>query len=209
MITKAKFKSVKTKEGIKVFRYETVFESEKGPGEVIGLVYMMNPGDARPESDKLFTTLQRSEFQTPHHVPTNPDRTMAKVMKLLELAFESNNIKLPEKYTIHVENLFNIREKKSKVAAAMATRLTDVSAIMFQSRKFSSHYDFVWLAWGKVKIESKKQKRVLEQFPKAVKVFKRRYGGEIRVVDYPIHPLYVNRDFFFEAFKQKMERDDA
>ena len=62
MITLANYKSVETTDGIKIFRYDTVFQSERGPGNVIGLIYMMNPGDARTESDKLFQKLSTSEY---------------------------------------------------------------------------------------------------------------------------------------------------
>lgn len=82
VITLANYKSVKTTEGIKIFRYDTVFQSERGPGNVVGLIYMMNPGDARPESDKLFQKLSTSEYETKGPVISKADRTMDKVIRL-------------------------------------------------------------------------------------------------------------------------------
>jgi hypothetical protein len=112
MITLANYKSVKTTEDIKIFRYDTVFQSERGPGDVIGLIYMMNPGEARPKSDKLFQKFSTSEYELKVPVITKADRTMNKVIRLIEEAYKESNIELPDKYTFHVENLFNIREKK-------------------------------------------------------------------------------------------------
>jgi hypothetical protein len=72
MKTYAKFVSKNTREEIKIFRHHTEFHSDSGPGNVIGLVVMMNPGDARPISDELFNNLKYSEFNTEGYVLRNP-----------------------------------------------------------------------------------------------------------------------------------------
>lgn len=87
MNTYAKFVSRDTSDGLKIFRHHTEFRSKNGPGEVIGLVVMMNPGEARPESDELFQKLQTEEFETGDYVATKPDKTMSKVIRMLKEAF--------------------------------------------------------------------------------------------------------------------------
>lgn len=204
MNTLANYQSIRTSEGIKIFRYNTVFQSEKGSGSVIGLVYMMNPGDARPQSDELFKKLCTSEYKIKQPAITKPDNTMKKVMRLIEEAYESNNISLPEQYTIHVENLFNIREKKSSNAKRLAKNLQGIDHLMFSSRELEDSYQFVWLCWGNVHIQMERQKILRNKFPNAITVHKWNYRGEIRDVEYPVHPLYMNSDYFLEAAKGKI-----
>jgi hypothetical protein len=191
MITLANYKSIKTTEGIKIFRYGTVFQSEKGPGNVIGLIYMMNPGDARPESDELFQKLSTSEYETREPAITKADRTMEKVIRLIKQAYEKNSIEIPEQYTFHVENLFNIREKKSDEAKRLAKSLDSINELMYKSRHLQDSDQFVWLAWGNVDIQRKKQKEVLNKYSNAIIVHKLNYKGELRAVEYPVHPLYM------------------
>ena len=204
MITLANYKSVKTNEGIKIFRYDTVFQSEKGPGNVIGLIYMMNPGDARPESDKLFQKLSTFEYETKKPVITKADKTMDKVIRLIKQAYEENNIKLPEQYTFHVENLFNIREKKSDEAKRLAKNLSDIDELMYKSRNLQDTYQFVWLAWGHIDIQINKQEEVLNKYTNAITVHKLNYKGDLRDVEYPVHPLYMNSEYFLKATKGKI-----
>ena len=103
---------------------------------------MMNPGDARPEADTLFQKLSTSEYETKEPVTTKADRTMDKVIRLIKKAYEENNIKLPEQYTFHVENLFNIREKKSDKARKLAKNLCDIDNLMYKSRCLQDTYEF-------------------------------------------------------------------
>ena len=205
MITLANYKSVETTDGIKIFRYDTVFQSERGPGNVIGLIYMMNPGDARTESDKLFQKLSTSEYETKEPVITKSDKTMNKVIRLIKKAYKENNIILPDKYTFHVENLFNIREKKSDEAKKLAKKLSDVDELMYKSRDLKDSYQFVWLAWGNINIQINKQKQILEKYSNAIVVRTFTCKGELRNVEYPIHPLYMNSEYFLEEAKGKIE----
>lgn len=204
MIILANYKSVKTTEGIKIFRYDTVFQSKKGPGNVIGLIYMMNPGDARPEADTLFQKLSTSEYETKEPVTTKADRTMDKVIRLIKKAYEENNIKLPEQYTFHVENLFNIREKKSDKARSLVKNLHNIDNLMYKSRCLQDTYEFVWIAWGHLDIQVNKQKQVLNKFTNAIIVHKLNYKGALRDVEYPVHPLYMNLEYFLDAAKGKI-----
>lgn len=204
MITLANYKSVKTIDGIKIFRYNTVFESEKGAGNVIGLIYMMNPGDARPKSDELFQKLSTFEYETKGPVVTKADKTMDKVIRLIKEAYEENDIQLPEEYTFHVENLFNIREKKSDKAKKLAKNLSDINELMYKSRDLLDTYQFVWLAWGNIDIQADKQKQILRKYTNAIAVHKLNYRGELRSVEYPVHPLYVNSEYFLEAARGKI-----
>jgi hypothetical protein len=204
MITLANYKSIKTSEGIKIFRYDTVFQSEKGPGNVLGLIYMMNPGDARPESDELFKVLSTTEYETKKPVVTKADRTMDKVMRLIKQAYEENNIMLPEKYTFHVENLFNIREKNSDEAKRLVKKLSGVDTLMYRARDLQNTYQFVWIAWGNIDIQIKKQNQILSKYTNAITVHKLNYKGDLRNVVYPVHPLYMNSEYFLQAAKGKI-----
>jgi hypothetical protein len=159
--TYAKFVSKNTREGIKIFRHHTEFHSDNGPGDVIGLVVMMNPGDARPISDELFNNLKYSEFNTEGYVHTKPDITLSKVIRLIEVAYENNKVNMPENYTIHVENLFNIREKNSSLAKKLANRLCNIEDLMFKVRRLNHSYNFVFFAWGNVKINNVKQNELI------------------------------------------------
>ncbi|MFC7393024.1 hypothetical protein [Scopulibacillus cellulosilyticus] len=200
----AQFESRNTSDGIKIFRHSTECHSKLGPGKVIGLVYMLNPGDARPISEELFHTLQTSEYKTIEPVATAPDKTLSKVTRLINSAFEYNNITLPDRYTIHIENLFNLREKDSDKAIRLAKKLTGVEDLMFKQRPVNNSYKFVWIAWGSQKINSQRQKEIMSQFPDAIIVKKLKHRGEIRDVTYPVHPLYMNTDYFIEASRGKI-----
>jgi hypothetical protein len=204
MKTYAKFVSKNTKEGIKIFRHHTEFHSVNGPGEVIGLVVMMNPGDARPISDELFNNLKYSEFKTEGYIPTKPDKTMKKVIRLIEVAYETNKVNMPEKYTIHVENLFNIREKNSSAAKKLANRLCNVEDLMFKARTLNHSYNFVFFAWGNVNINNVKQNELMINFPNAIRVNTLNHKGKILDVNYPVHPLYMNTEYFIESSRDKI-----
>ncbi|EJP6471765.1 hypothetical protein NHI66_001022 [Clostridium botulinum] len=204
MITLAKYKSINTNKGIKIFRYDTVFQSKNGPGNVIGLIYMMNPGGARPESDELFQKLSTSEYETEKSVITKSDRTMDKVIRLIKQAYKENNIELPEQYTFHVENMFNIREEKSDEAKKLVKKLSDIDELMYKSRNLKDTYQFVWLAWGYINIQINKQKELLNKYNNAIIVHKLNYKGDLKYVEYPVHPLYMNSEYFFEAAKGKI-----
>jgi hypothetical protein len=56
---------------------------------------------------------------------------------------------VPESYTIHVENLLNIREINSKTAMKYAKHLTGAEDLMFLSRNINQSYDFEFFALGK------------------------------------------------------------
>jgi len=206
MITFAEYSSLKTSQGIKVFRYNTVFQSDKGGGDVIGLVCMMNPGIAQPESCEIFCKLLTTEYKTKGLVVTKPDPTMKKAMNFIKKAYEINKVKLPERYTIYVENLFNLREKKSKDAKKLAISLKETSNLMFSSRELAETYQFVWLAWGNTNINNQKQNSLLKKFPDAIKVHKSNYKGELRETDYPVHPLYMNEDYFLEVALNRVKK---
>lgn len=44
MIVTANFTSIKTNQGINIFRYNTALHSDNGPGDIIRLIYMRIPG---------------------------------------------------------------------------------------------------------------------------------------------------------------------
>ncbi|MEW9053601.1 MAG: hypothetical protein AB2392_20740 [Neobacillus sp.] len=204
MKTFAKFVSKNTTQGLKIFRHHTEFRSENGPGDAIGLVCMMNPGDARPISDTIFNHLQKSEYNTVDYVLTKPDKTMSKAIRLVKAAFEHNAISLPNTYTIHVENLFNIREKDSKKAIKFAKTLRETSEIMYKSRILNPSYHFVFLAWGNIDINEEKQNLLMNSYSNAIKVNKLNHKGQLLEVNYPVHPLYMNTNFFLEATNQRI-----
>lgn len=203
MITTAKYKSINTEMGIKIFRYDTCFTSQKGAGDVIGLVYMMNPGDARPRSDKLFNQLVNGEFTIDKAVITEPDSTMEKVIEYIKFAYEYNKKKLPDFFTIHVENLFNLREKDCNTAKKIARELNTCNNIMFKHRVLESKYSFVWLAWGKDDMEQPVA-TLFNKYPNAISVHKFNRNNKIYTVDYPVHPLYMSKKYFLEAAKGKI-----
>ncbi|PJI07212.1 MULTISPECIES: DUF1643 domain-containing protein [Clostridium] len=204
MVILANYKSIKTVSGIKIFRYDTEFRSDNGPGNVIGLIYMLNPGSARPESDELFEKLSTEEYETERPVVTKSDNTMKKVMKLIKQAYAENNIKLPEQYTFHIENLFNIRSKSSDEAKKLAKNLSDTCELMYKARKLQDEYQFVWLAWGKTNIQASRQREILNKYKNAIMVHKLNQKGILKNVEYPVHPLYVNSEYFLEAAEGKI-----
>lgn len=200
----AKFVSRNTSEGLKIFRYHTEFRSVNGPGEPIGLVVMMNPGEARPLSEGIFKNLQQFEFETEDYVATKPDKTMSKVMRLIKSAYEYNRVNFPNSYTIHVENLFNVREKDSNKALRLAKNLRDADEIMYKSRVLNSYYNFVFFAWGNIEINYQKQKSLIDKYPDAIKVNKLNHKGTILEVNCPVHALYMNTGYFLEAANKKI-----
>ena len=206
MITLAQYTSKMTTQGLKVFRYNTIFQSLDGAGEVIGLVYMMNPGLARPASDELFNKLNSEEYASDGLVETKPDETMRKVIDLIKRAYKQEGVKLPKRYVFHVENLFNIREKNGNIAQKLAKQLLEAKDVMFLNRNLGTNYKFTWFAWGQVSVCKDKQKSLLRQFPNAIKVLKRNgIGGVVQYVDYPVHPGRMKHDYFFEAVKGKIK----
>lgn len=204
MDTYAHFVSRKTNQGIKIFRYHTEFHSINGPGKAIGLVVMMNPGDARPRDESIFRLLQTSEYETQEPILTKPDNTMKKVTRMIEEAYEHNNVSLPERYSIHIENIFNIREKNNKKAKIYAKDLDHVNDLMFKSRDLIDDYQFVFFAWGKLNIGVNRQQELFNKYPQAIKVKRLNHKGNILNVTYPVHPLYMKTDYFLEASKGRI-----
>lgn len=88
MYVSANFTSRQINDGMKIFRHDTALHSSTTPGTVIGLVYMMNPGSARPKSNEIFEKLQQTEFSTEEPVITLEDNTMRKVARFVELAYK-------------------------------------------------------------------------------------------------------------------------
>jgi hypothetical protein len=201
----ASFKSVNTPAGLKIFRYNTEFQSISGPGQPIGLVVMLNPGDARPESNKIFKKLETGEFDTNGPVLTSPDKTLKKVKKLIESLYQSNGKDMPQQFTIHIENLFNIRERNSDTAKRLANNLQGHDGLMFKPRPLKNNYEFVFFAWGKTDINSEKQTDLRKKYPNAISVHKLNRNGKTIEVAYPIHPLYMNSEYFIEASKGKLK----
>lgn len=205
MLAYAHFISKKINEEIKIFRHNTEFCSKSGPGEVIGLVVMMNPGDARPMDEHLFSRLKDSEYETNELTLTAQDNTMRKVMRLIKEAYYHNEIQLPEQYSIHVENLFNIREKNSNKAKSYARNINEANELMFKSRELLDTYNFVFFAWGKLDIGSERQKEIIKRYPQAIIVNKLNCKGTLMDVSYPVHPLYMRTEYFLEASKGKIK----
>jgi len=61
------------------------------------------------------------------------------------------------------------------------------------------YYKFVWLAWGSNNIAEIKKDDLMEKYPGAITVHKLNYRNTTKVVQYPVHPLYMNEGFFLEA----------
>jgi len=197
------FQSINTFEGIKIFRYYTEIHSLNGPGKPIGLIAMMNPGKARPENDEIFDKLQTREFDTVEPVLAKSDETLEIIQKLVLKFYEINNQKLPNEFTIHIENIFNLREPDSQKANRMANDLIR-EKLMFKTRDLTDDYEFVYLAWGKTGINIEKQNMLIEKYPNAIKVYKKNIKGKIIKTAYPVHPLYMKTKFFTEAAKGKL-----
>ena len=205
MYVSANFTSRQINDDMKIFRHDTALHSSTTPGTVIGLVYMMNPGSARPESDEIFEKLQQAEFSTEKPVVTLQDNTMRKVARFVELAYEKNDISLPQQYTIHIENLFNLREANGDKAKSMVKKLTGIDELLFENRVIIDDCKFIWLAWGKNNIEKIKQADIMKKYPHAISVRKLNYREQTIDVQYPVHPLYMNKDFFLEAAMGKIK----
>lgn len=203
MIPFAKFSSKHTSQGLRIFRYHTELHSKNGAGNPIGLVYMLNPGSARPVDDEIFNELRSKEFST-GYVQTLSDSTMKKVISFIKYVYQENGLTLPDKYTIHIENLFNLREKNSNEANRLARSLINIDDLMYISRDLNVPYQFVWYAWGKANIKNDRQEKLLELFPNAIQVNKLNVKGEVRKTSYPVHPLFMNRKFFLEAARGKI-----
>jgi hypothetical protein len=129
---------------------------------------------------------------------------LTKVNRLIEVAYENNRVNMPENYTIHVENLFNIREKNSSAAKKLANRLCNVQDLMFKARRLNHSYNFVFFAWGNVNINNVKQNELIRNFPNAIMVNTLNHKGNIINVKYPVHPLYMNTEYFIEASRDKI-----
>ncbi|MGW7160202.1 hypothetical protein HP548_07335 [Paenibacillus taichungensis] len=204
METYAHFVSKQTDQGIKIFRHHTEFRSTNGSGKVIGLIVMMNPGNARPVDDVLFNRLENSEYETEEQVLTMPDNTMKKVMSMIQKAYKNNGITFPNQYSIHIENIFNIREKESDKAKRYAKSINGIDHLMFKCRELLNNYDFVFFAWGKLDIALERQKNLFDKYPQAIVVNRLNYKGTLMDVNYPVHPLYMNTEYFLEASKNKL-----
>jgi hypothetical protein len=166
---------------------------------------MLNPGDARPDSDKDFNNLRTKEFETNGLVLTKPDNTLNKVKKLIQKLYKDNNRNMPEQFTIHIENLSNIRERDSNRAKKLAVKLTAIDKT-FARENLMEKYEFVFFAWGKAGINTERQKALYNQYPNAISVHKKKFKGTIIEVEYPIHPLYMNTGYFSEASKGKLKK---
>ncbi|WP_160035282.1 hypothetical protein [Paenibacillus sp. An7] len=204
MQTYAHFVSKKIDNDIRIFRHHTEFHSANGPGEVIGLVVMMNPGEARPIDEMIFQQLENSEYETSEPVLTIPDNTMKKVMRMIQEAYYQEEITLPDQYSIHIENIFNIREKNSDKAKRHARNIRGINDLMFKSRELLDNYDFVFLAWGKLDVGIERQRDIPNKYPQAIVVNKLNHKGIIMDVSYPVHPLYMKTEYFLEASKGKI-----
>lgn len=200
----AHFISKKIDNEIKIFRHHTEFHSTNGPGRVIGLVVMMNPGDARPIDDTLFQRLENSEYETREPVLTVPDNTIKRVMRMIQTAYSQEGSTLPDQYSIHIENIFNIREKNSDKAKRYARSMSGINNLMFKSRELLDNYNFVFLAWGKLDVGIDRQSDILKRYPQAIVVNKLNQKGTLRNVNYPVHPLYMKTEYFLEAAKGKI-----
>jgi hypothetical protein len=75
---------------------------------------------------------------------------------------------------------------------------------MYKSRKLQDIYKFVFVAWGNIDIQINKQKLILDKYTNAIVVHKFNYKGELREVDYPVHPLYMNTEYFLEVARGKI-----
>lgn len=75
---------------------------------------------------------------------------------------------------------------------------------MYKSRDLQDAYQFVWLAWGNIDIQINKQKQILDKYNNAIIVHKLNYKGDLRDVEYPVHPLYMNSEYFLEAERGKI-----
>lgn len=175
-----------------------------GPGKVIGLVVMMNPGDARPLDENIFGLLENSEYETEIPVLTKPDNTMKKVMRMIQEAYSHNKLAFPNQYSIHIENIFNIREKNSDKAKKSAKNMSGLEDLMFKSRELLDDYEFVFFAWGKLDVGVERQRDFAVKYPHAIVVNKLNYRGNIRDVNYPVHPLYMKTEFFLHASQDKI-----
>ena len=195
----ANFKSVKTAgHGLITFRYNTEFRSIHGKGNPIGLVVMLNPGSAEPESAEIMTKLKTAEFDTKKPVLVKKDQTMDKVMRLIYALYKSNNQELPKEFTIHIENLFSIKEKDNVTAKKLAGKIKECDDLLFMERQLENEYDFVFFAWGNTKINIERQTFLENKFgDKAISV-------NTTKVNYPVHPLYMNTEYFKKASKGKL-----
>lgn len=160
---------------------------------------MVNPGLAKPRSNELFRMLSTSEYTTDSVVPVNSDPTMSIVINFIKKAYKKNNIKLPHRYTIYIENLFNIKEETSRIAKQLAIELTDEKHIMFQHKELNETYKFIWFAWGNTDIESNRQKLLISKFPNAIAVHKMNCRNNIIQISYPKHPIGMSKKYFKEA----------
>ncbi|KOP67210.1 hypothetical protein AMS62_19610 [Bacillus sp. FJAT-18019] len=165
---------------------------------------MMNPGDARPINETLFRRLENSEYETNEPVLTVPDNTMKKVMRMIQEAYYQEGITFPDQYSIHIENIFNIREKNSKKAKRYARSISGMNHLMFKSRELLDNYNFVFLAWGKLTIGTERQRNILSKYPQAIVVNKLNYKGTLMDVSYPVHPLYMKTEYFLKASQGKI-----
>ena len=194
----AYYKSVKTSShGLRTFRYNTEFRSINGQGKPIGLIVMLNPGGAEPESDEIIEKLETEEFETLEPVLTKQDNTMKKVKKLIGVLYQNNERKLPEKFTIHIENLFNLKEKNSDTAKRLAKNIKEYNDLMFKERPLKNKYDFVFFAWGNTNINNERQLMLQNKYKNAISV-------HVKKVSYPIHPLYMNTEHFIDASMGKL-----
>ena len=200
------FKSVKiSSHGLKTFRYFTEIQSIHGKGKPIGLVVMLNPGSAKPSLDDIAEKLVEQEYETPDLVQVSPDNTMGKLKNLIQKLYENNLKSLPKKFTIHIENLFNIKEQDSDAAKRLAVDIKGYDNLMFKERQLENKYNFVFFAWGNSNLNIARQDSLKNKYSdKAIMVHKLKQKDRILEVNYPVHPLFMNSGYFLDASKNKI-----
>jgi hypothetical protein len=207
MYVKANFASMLTTKGIKIFRYDTELNSQPDVGKIIALVYMLNPGSSRPISEKLFNDLSTTPMATTEPVLCIADNTMCRVKALVEEAYNSNALKLPVQYTIHIENLFNLREHDNQLAKRLYKQLPETNPFMHKQRELNFEYPLVWFALGNTKIRPDRQLELFQSYQDHLAVHQLNVNGIVIRTTYPVHPLFMNTQYFVEACNNKIKRN--
>lgn len=200
MICKADFISKKLNETLYQFRINTRLISEEGENPVIGLIYMYNPGSARPSEKNLKVKFNKEECILKNCVTTDP--TLNRITNLLDCLQKKQILLFPKKFTIHIENLFNICDSNQYDSYDSIRLLKKYNDLIYYSREFGKYdYKFVWIAWGKTDKFLKRREKIIQLFPDAIKVNKYNYRGRIINIDHPHHPLYLGENLFIDAVK--------
>ncbi|MNP75456.1 hypothetical protein D3C76_1725190 [compost metagenome] len=77
---------------------------------------------------------------------------------------------------------------------------------MFKTRDLVKDYEFVFFAWGKTSINQVKQDILRTNYPNAISIHKLNVKGTIMDVNYPVHPLYMNSEYFIDASQGKLSK---